>query len=481
MDGTALLALGILLEEALEHSLGDTGHLAFLTAEDEEYVAPPLGWDGHAWVRKVNRREESADGPSGLIDIDGSPEDEISESEAGDIIDSSETEDRVDQDKSYKKATRSSSTRDLDAPEERTQNPHNIQFSTNAQKVAPNPFISLTVDKVNNSAHGGADPQTKNHKGSINTHKSTSMVESNDENDEEGSVSDGDIEMDDFNGVETHNNGEIDITYTPSPERVYNSWKYLADDVELDDPSQNDSQLTSNEDSDLETNESEDEVQSHTKHSSGGSTNEDLGVNKAQLAASSLQSLMNSSSSSDSDEESLGMELNKIVENEASRSRLLTIRRPSNSEPFRQGSKARSSTPVERLGIISDESGESASSGDSGRELGRAIRAHERGSSRHPGGHCDAYTEEGEGEDSEREGDEADHEGEPDDEDEADEEEEEERGMLDSSDKSGKQQIKAKEKDATPLPPKAQPEGLKDKKAKFFDDMNALLERLLSQ
>jgi hypothetical protein len=81
MDGTALLALGILLEETLKHSLGKTGHLAFLAAEDEDEITAPLGWDGHAWVKKISRQAGTMNERFESAHIDGIPVDDSSEEE----------------------------------------------------------------------------------------------------------------------------------------------------------------------------------------------------------------------------------------------------------------------------------------------------------------------------------------------------------------------------------------------------------------
>jgi hypothetical protein len=49
-----MLALGILLDETIEGSLGETGHLAFAEGEQEDDAAPPpLFWNGRKWVRSV--------------------------------------------------------------------------------------------------------------------------------------------------------------------------------------------------------------------------------------------------------------------------------------------------------------------------------------------------------------------------------------------------------------------------------------------
>ncbi|GAB7337592.1 hypothetical protein MBLNU457_g2899t1 [Dothideomycetes sp. NU457] len=54
MDETALLALGILLEETAAQSLGATGDLALLESEvPETHSSRPAFWDGHQWIRSV--------------------------------------------------------------------------------------------------------------------------------------------------------------------------------------------------------------------------------------------------------------------------------------------------------------------------------------------------------------------------------------------------------------------------------------------
>jgi hypothetical protein len=54
LDETALLALGILLEETAAHHLGDTGHSAFIEDENEDIMTGKREyWDGVRWVRSV--------------------------------------------------------------------------------------------------------------------------------------------------------------------------------------------------------------------------------------------------------------------------------------------------------------------------------------------------------------------------------------------------------------------------------------------
>jgi hypothetical protein len=54
LDETALLALGILLEETAALHLGDTGHSAFIEDENEDIMTGKREyWDGARWVRSV--------------------------------------------------------------------------------------------------------------------------------------------------------------------------------------------------------------------------------------------------------------------------------------------------------------------------------------------------------------------------------------------------------------------------------------------
>lgn len=54
LDETAMLAIGILLEEAVAESLGTTGHLAFLEDEREDHMGgSKTYWDGEQWARSV--------------------------------------------------------------------------------------------------------------------------------------------------------------------------------------------------------------------------------------------------------------------------------------------------------------------------------------------------------------------------------------------------------------------------------------------
>ena len=62
MDETALLAMGILMEEAARQRLGETGDLALVEADDEDEIKDPMVWTGREWARNaidVRRRPDS--------------------------------------------------------------------------------------------------------------------------------------------------------------------------------------------------------------------------------------------------------------------------------------------------------------------------------------------------------------------------------------------------------------------------------------
>ncbi|KAG8626488.1 hypothetical protein KVT40_005433 [Elsinoe batatas] len=64
MDETALLAMGILLEEAMKDRIGATGDLAFVEGEGDVNGLRGKGfWDGRTWKRSVIRK--AATGPKG--------------------------------------------------------------------------------------------------------------------------------------------------------------------------------------------------------------------------------------------------------------------------------------------------------------------------------------------------------------------------------------------------------------------------------
>ena len=59
MDETALLAMGILIEEAAKESLGGTGDLTFTEGEDRDHLNCPDVWDGANGVRSVLTKEHA--------------------------------------------------------------------------------------------------------------------------------------------------------------------------------------------------------------------------------------------------------------------------------------------------------------------------------------------------------------------------------------------------------------------------------------
>ncbi|PNS19027.1 hypothetical protein CAC42_6122 [Sphaceloma murrayae] len=63
MDETALLALGVLMEETVRERVGLTGDLAFVEGEDEDVGIKAGIWDGRTWRRSVVRKEGT--GPRG--------------------------------------------------------------------------------------------------------------------------------------------------------------------------------------------------------------------------------------------------------------------------------------------------------------------------------------------------------------------------------------------------------------------------------
>jgi len=74
MDGTALLALGFLIEEALSDSLGETGHLSFVGLDEEDAEVPPELLDRHDWVKPPRkRRKREVRGDEASDDLDGNP------------------------------------------------------------------------------------------------------------------------------------------------------------------------------------------------------------------------------------------------------------------------------------------------------------------------------------------------------------------------------------------------------------------------
>ena len=54
MEETALLALGVLLEETAGGVVGETGDLAFVESQDaDNQTIGPMYWNGQRWIRSV--------------------------------------------------------------------------------------------------------------------------------------------------------------------------------------------------------------------------------------------------------------------------------------------------------------------------------------------------------------------------------------------------------------------------------------------
>ena len=65
MDETALLAMGILLEEAATDVLGETGDLTFVEGEDDDGLDASRIWNGTTWTRSVLVKEPARGGKRG--------------------------------------------------------------------------------------------------------------------------------------------------------------------------------------------------------------------------------------------------------------------------------------------------------------------------------------------------------------------------------------------------------------------------------
>ncbi|GME62862.1 hypothetical protein GTA08_BOTSDO03050 [Neofusicoccum parvum] len=72
MDETALLAIGVLMEEAAADILGKTGDLAFVEGEDDDPRNMPQAWNGSRWTRSVVRISTSPN-DSPAVDPERSP------------------------------------------------------------------------------------------------------------------------------------------------------------------------------------------------------------------------------------------------------------------------------------------------------------------------------------------------------------------------------------------------------------------------
>lgn len=197
MDGTALLALGILLEEALEQSLGATGHLAFLTAADEEILSPELGWDGHTWVKIASRRlgVRKKSFESAAVD-ESLGHDEFDDDEASDVVENEYDGEVQDEWQSSSPSNASRKT------EPRTESPGHIHehFPTNTSNENSATQSSSTHEKFNISAtrpRSARKTQAGRSKGYYVSegYKSTAVVQSSDDDEDEAPLSEHDTEM----------------------------------------------------------------------------------------------------------------------------------------------------------------------------------------------------------------------------------------------------------------------------------------------
>lgn len=260
MDGTALLALGILLEEALEESLGETGHLAFLDAgEEEENTTSTLGWDGHAWVKKIPRRSkvETQSFRSAHI-ADSLNHDELDEDEASGIVENE------DDDEFQEDWQSSSPSRVVRKIEPRTESPECLHerspinsrtvtlalpSSSNHENIDISAIETLSARKIGARrskrihdddgykstamVHSSEEDESSDHEGISATeegsarnpdgrrskriygdegYKSTAMVQSSDEDENEAPSSEHDVEM-----VDIDNSAVRRVSTSPQP------------------------------------------------------------------------------------------------------------------------------------------------------------------------------------------------------------------------------------------------------------------------
>ncbi|TLD39202.1 meiotic nuclear division protein 1 [Venturia nashicola] len=198
MDGTALLALGILLEEALDQSLGETGHLAFLTAgEEEEDLIPELGWDGHAWVKKAPRRTDANTQSSrSALSHEFVAHDDLSEDEASEVV---ENEDDADVQDDWQSSSSFGAVKKI---ESRTESPQHIHERSPVNSRAE-PLASLSssspekIDLSINQPRSARSIGTRRPKRILDDegYKSTAMVQFSDEDEDEAPLNEHDTEM----------------------------------------------------------------------------------------------------------------------------------------------------------------------------------------------------------------------------------------------------------------------------------------------
>ncbi|KAK8216706.1 hypothetical protein M8818_001669 [Zalaria obscura] len=75
LDETALLALGILLEEELNDSLGTSGDLAFVEGEDQDAgVTGRTYWNGERWTKAVVARKPAVSGSNRTLTMESNVE-----------------------------------------------------------------------------------------------------------------------------------------------------------------------------------------------------------------------------------------------------------------------------------------------------------------------------------------------------------------------------------------------------------------------
>lgn len=206
MDGTALLALGILLEEALEQSMTGTGHLALLAFEEEEVQAAAAAvWDGHTWVKNTARRVNAENRYFGSVRIAGSADDD------------SDDEDENEWDSSSPEGV-------VSKAKPRTESPENLH----RRILNESPFgTSLSVSSLNNQILEVPTDNLGQQRRKVDTRskrsydnegcKSTAMVQSSDKEEDEGetSVSENDVDMVVFNASRIAREHRTALTLQP--------------------------------------------------------------------------------------------------------------------------------------------------------------------------------------------------------------------------------------------------------------------------
>ncbi|KAE9968408.1 hypothetical protein EG328_007559 [Venturia inaequalis] len=198
MDGTALLALSVLLEEALEQSLGETGHLAFLAADEELESSPPeLGWDGHTWVKKASRRLNVENQSFPSAHKDGSPvHNELEEDEAGEVV---EIEDADEVQDDWQSSSPFGTPKNIEPRTESSESVHE-RSRTSSGTEPPASLSSPNREVIDISATKPRPARKTRARRSKRTYdderyKSTAMVQSSDEDGNEAHLSEHDTKM----------------------------------------------------------------------------------------------------------------------------------------------------------------------------------------------------------------------------------------------------------------------------------------------